>query len=439
MHCTCVDLCDPAEKMEDPLHDRKKRKNFIAQRMHREDRKKDGSELANMFRQGAAYERREQDDREIKRQRELGEYIELSLREKEAQKKLEANYAESDSDSVEEDNQKKERKKRIKKRTSEVKTLRRKRAWTPNCMDTRKNTTEEEQHEDPTENFVYPMEREEHQHQKKKYKKDDPQEEQEEQEKQPIVFQSAKEEQDAESYLRQPLQKLFYVEPNETADKRDDEEEFVNNAFENVIHSLQYTDKDMSMVMNTLKVQGRVVHMGSRRNLWETVIASMDIHPRSEEDAFLRTKRAGERDCCYGDACEGRKVDGGEILVEHLSENDLSVFHKTHKLPAVVGICLMCKRYIVAYMYINTRAECGSIPGDSMLCNFYNLIGKGEYALEQCIMSGTMEYQGLPAPVVLHCRRYYKKRVVEGDATYFLQQGYIRPDDVVSEKQNQIF
>ncbi len=124
--------------------------------------------------------------------------------------------------------------------------------------------------------------------------------------------------------------------------------------------------------------------------------------------------------------------------MEHLDEKALREFHATNTLPDVVHPCLMCKRYVASFMYINARAECGSIPGDSLICNFYNLIGVGEYALEQCIMSGTTEYQGLPAPVVLHCRRYYRKEI-QGNVTYYIQEGYLRPEEVTRQKEEQIF
>ncbi len=430
--------------MEDPLHDADQKRRFHKRRRPSNDQNDGGVELAAMFREGKRYKRRELTKQEQREHRERDEYIARSRREKEVQRKLERGHIESGSDSVEEENQKKERKSTAKKRITEVKTLRRKKEWTQNCMERRPGKDEDEnknkkriKEEEEEEDLEHPIHQE---------KKDDVSSRVALpgiSEKTLPHFNNSKEEQDAEKNLPLPLQKLFYVEQQEEApnvlDHRDDGLSPNNRLLENALHSLEYTDTDMSMVMDVMIQQGKTMDVGSRRDLWEKVIASMDVITRREDDHFLRTKKEGERDCCNGDACQGRKIYGeGNILVEHLDEKSLRDLHETGTLPEVGHLCLMCKRYVVAYMYINARAECGSIPGDSLICAFYNLIGAGEYALEQCIMSGTTEYQGLPAPVVLHCRRYYRKEVRE-DAIYYVQQGYMRPEETTREKEEQVF
>jgi hypothetical protein len=71
-----------------------------------------------------------------------------------------------------------------------------------------------------------------------------------------------------------------------------------------------------------------------------------------------------------------------------------------------------------------------------MLCSFTNMIGPGEYSPSSCIMAGSSpQYRGLPGCFVVHSRRMYSHKVVNGINWYI--QHYPKPEEVPQENAYQ--
>jgi hypothetical protein len=165
------------------------------------------------------------------------------------------------------------------------------------------------------------------------------------------------------------------------------------------------------------------------------MIASMELCTRATEEAYLRTPVEGERRCVADEQCEGMKIDHAKpcILVEMLTKKEREEFERTGKLPMTRRMCVMCRRYIVGFYYVNIRAECDTMKTNVLLSQYYNLADKcGEYSLDDCIMSSSMDYQGLPGPVPLQVRGKYKQEIQNG-VTYFRQVGYKKPEQIMAE------
>lgn len=232
-----------------------------------------------------------------------------------------------------------------------------------------------------------------------------------------------------------PLQRTYYLEKKDRKKSRVEPED--EKEFEAGLHSIDYSVKDMSAVIDMLAQGVRSWIPTTRPEFLAQMIASMDLRTRKEDDAFLRTPVEGERKCISDENCEGTKIQNARpvILMEKLTSKELREKEASggKKVPASRRLCVMCQRYIVAYFYINCRAECATLRTNVKLSSYFNLVDKvGEYLLEDCVMSSSTEYQGLPAPVVLHTRNKYKQ-VVQDGVTYYQQIGYPRPEEAVTE------
>lgn len=227
-----------------------------------------------------------------------------------------------------------------------------------------------------------------------------------------------------------PLQRTYYLKRKHRAVDQDDKEEF-----ESEVHNVQFTPQDLSTVVDMMRQGVRSWIPRTRPEFLEAMISSMEMCTREVEEAFLRTPVEGERRCIADEGCEGMKIEHAKpcILVEKLTRLEREEQAKTGKLPSMRKLCVMCQRYVVGYYYINTKAECDTIRTKAVLSQYYNLADKcGEYLLEDCIMSSSRDYQGLPGPVVFQVRNKYKQEVQNG-VTYFLQVGYKKPEQLVTE------
>jgi hypothetical protein len=251
-----------------------------------------------------------------------------------------------------------------------------------------------------------------------------------------------------------PLQRLFYEKKkNRPSSKRqktshqttlDDDQEY--NEFEKCLHGIDYSDQDMSMVIDMLKKSVKSWHPSNKTEWMESLIKHLDVVSRETDDSMLRTPRSYERRCLNDGNCEGTKIPGCKpvILVENLSIVEKEKFmrggYNQNDLPSTRRLCLLCARYVVMYYYINIRAECSTIRTKATLTKFGNIVDKkGEYDIRQCIMTGSTDYPGVPLPVVAHCRFHYKQKYdVANNVTYFEQIGYKKPEDHVIESAKEL-
>lgn len=147
----------------------------------------------------------------------------------------------------------------------------------------------------------------------------------------------------------------------------------------------------------------------------------VDFVPRAEEQSYLREPAPGERACIRDEECEGRQVWGPPepfTLVEHLTAEQ-----RAHP-PARRQFCIMCKRHAATMMYIQARCEGTDMSAlFNTHANWVNV--HGEYALGQSLIATGADTYGVLAPVVAHCRAWYKYYPdPKSGLRYFMQVGY---------------
>jgi len=130
--------------------------------------------------------------------------------------------------------------------------------------------------------------------------------------------------------------------------------------------------------------------------------------------------------------CEGRKIPGTVPVVNlaRFTEKDLRDLPPGQTWPTNISrACVMCRRYSVAYYFLQNRSARTHMPPNVAITDFCNLPDdRGQYALEQCLMNGSSDpNQLLPVPVALHSRRWYRQ-VQDPDGYHsWKQDGYYMP------------
>jgi hypothetical protein len=229
----------------------------------------------------------------------------------------------------------------------------------------------------------------------------------------------------------------------------------------------------------------------NRKDLLQRFKKDIPYRTRDAEQACLREYIPGkERPCTNGNDCEGMFIGPRPVILpemlnieaminkaimtpkewkeysEHMNREAKKVREfksgiagskaatvkeeKTNKsiddnnnnngeLPEMRFPCVMCGRVWVMYNWITARSEVSGIKGNWWMQWYYNLQGiRGEYAMEQCIMSSKDDYQGLPLPVVIHVRHWYEQTLDKDGRVVFLQSGYIKPKGTTVEKREEL-
>lgn len=158
-----------------------------------------------------------------------------------------------------------------------------------------------------------------------------------------------------------------------------------------------------------------------------------EVVERAYEESFLREPINNERACALAGVCEGYKIiDGnmsnkGFVLREFLLPSQMQEYEASGSWPRERSLCLMCKRAEIAKAYYNIKADGMCVKSDITLQDYQNLVGiKGEYRLQDCILSCSHSYQGLLFPIVQHCRTAYKFKTL-GGVNYYVQWNYPTP------------
>jgi hypothetical protein len=164
----------------------------------------------------------------------------------------------------------------------------------------------------------------------------------------------------------------------------------------------------------------------------EKYLEVMDPWRRENEEKFLLRVPVGqERRCLNDDECEGTMIPGAAhkvILREAYSYKDLDTFMRTQAWPSKRRPCRMCARKAIGSDYFNFRGNRESVKAEGMIHDHYNFINtEGEYAAQDVIMSSSVTHHGMFAPVVIHCRLYYRQHVDSSGVVYYDQFGYARP------------
>lgn len=150
----------------------------------------------------------------------------------------------------------------------------------------------------------------------------------------------------------------------------------------------------------------------------------LDFVSRHEVQAHLRAPLQGERPCIRDDECEARNIHGPPepiTLVEHLTPSQ-----KLSK-PKDRQMCIMCKRYAMTYMYVQSRSE--GTDMSNLFNTHANYVGRhGEYVIEQCLLASSEDTYGVVAPCVAHCRPLYRWAIdPQSGVGYFFEHGYLYP------------
>lgn len=402
--------------------------------------------LESLLQKKTAYEQPAESKRLDK---EADQFVEQHKREKLEQEKIAARRHQSDSDSDVEARKKNQKKKQVKKRQSEVRNMRRKTGR--ESINTESVTFETAPMDEdfftkkPDNESKEPSEAE---HKRKRKTKNTIIDHPTLTDRELQRF-TEKELQSIDSKVNadnQENQKTYYLSKKQrthlpygsmyigTETIAEDEPDELQNG----LHSLgfDYTVQDMDMILNKLKAGIKTWVPETTEVLLQKLANCVELVTRAEEDANLRIprKELGERNCGRDEECEGMKIVGAKpvILMERLTKSQkMTMMNGNGKLPVTRGLCVMCMRFITMYYYINIRAECISVRKNTILSNFGNITDKaGEYLLEQCIMDST-DNQGLPVPVVMHCKYYYKQ-VISGNMIYYQQVGYPKPEEYAS-------
>jgi hypothetical protein len=277
--------------------------------------------------------------------------------------------------------------------------------------------------------------------------------------------------------------------------------EITMNNFAGKLQHIGKNFNDMSYIQTFIRsYQPRQNIPISRKDLLQSLKRDIPYRTRDAEQACLREYIPGkERPCTNGNDCEGMFIGPRPVILpemltteiminkalmtpkewkeysEHMNreakkvrefksnthgktaqydfDNNNNKFNpvSTHnenkdnsssgntELPEMRFPCVMCGRVWVMYNWMTARSEVSNIKGSWRMQWYYNLQGiRGEYSMEQCIMSSKDDYQGLPLPVVIHVRHWYEQTVDKDGRVVFLQSGYIKPKGTTVEKREEL-
>ena len=151
----------------------------------------------------------------------------------------------------------------------------------------------------------------------------------------------------------------------------------------------------------------------------------------------MREPVGDERECIHGPECEGNFIPNSEqpfTLREFLYPSEYENYKKTGHYPSQQNRCIFCIRCELARALIYIRANGVSCKQDSILQKHRNLVNiKGEYRLEDCILTKKDCWEGIIDPVVLHTRNSYRWKLINGTKTYE-QWRIMKPIHFLTEK-----
>lgn len=150
---------------------------------------------------------------------------------------------------------------------------------------------------------------------------------------------------------------------------------------------------------------------------------------RMTHDEALRTPTPEERECAQGMECEGRRVPGCApvTLREFLPPEAVVAFARTGQLPRERFLCVMCERAYANYAYFATLPSCKTLPMNALLSPTHCFVGENEYDLRDTIFSSSQTFNGLVAPVPVHCVLYYVQERHNGLVYYRQSPLYRKP------------
>lgn len=224
--------------------------------------------------------------------------------------------------------------------------------------------------------------------------------------------------------------------PLESANKKEAEEQFLNN--KNTDRLLQDSKNCYDYIfLRQLLKKSPLDSVYTNRKFAEANEKRpvVEVSHRSYEEEFLREPKQNERPCVKGDNCEGLCIsttDKGFVLREYLLPSQYKKFLQTNTLPDSPQLCLLCRRAAVTRLYVNYRADGDTFASGTLISDIRNYVAvTGEYCLEQCLLPTGHQYVGLYDPVVHHVRKHLVAKRISG-IRYYKQVGYRYPDAGVS-------
>ena len=234
-----------------------------------------------------------------------------------------------------------------------------------------------------------------------------------------------------------PIQRYFYMQRetrNEMRKKYGSNQLASDTAsFEEHISKFNASEKDMSAILDKVKRDRKMSSSKNPEKFRVNLMKVVNEVSREVDDLFLVTPIPGtqERPCIKGEECEGRKIPGAVpvTLKERLSEQVIA----SGKLPESVGMCLMCLREAELFMFVNTRAETGTIPHKNVLISGTASITdkEREYPRTYTVSSSSLNFQGISCPLVIHVRTNYRQYYDDKMGCYgYKQDGIPYPEDL---------
>jgi hypothetical protein len=139
-------------------------------------------------------------------------------------------------------------------------------------------------------------------------------------------------------------------------------------------------------------------------------LRSIPLVTRAEEDAQLRTPRAGERLCVNNKTCLGNEKFG-HILKEFHAQPENLMADRTGRRDTKALMCLLCIRDFCARQYAQLAHSKQEVPATYTFQTHGVLVNKeGEYVIED-VLRPTAE---MPYPMVLNKPNAYDPIPFEG-------------------------
>lgn len=207
------------------------------------------------------------------------------------------------------------------------------------------------------------------------------------------------------------------------------------HSFEQAINRNRiYSMGDMSYLVEKLKKYSTSYAPVTQEEVEENSTFDTFISTRQNDQLNLHSKLPGQFECMNEDQCVNMRISK-KPLCEHITPEDIMARAKTdakiRKKP-----CIRCIRHMYAYVLLNLRAECRTLPKNINVMSYGNIVdAEDQYIMEQCIMTGSKKRtQGVLFPIPLDVDNYY---TVEdhGGVVYLSQTGYYTPEQITKKSR----
>ena len=200
-----------------------------------------------------------------------------------------------------------------------------------------------------------------------------------------------------------------------------------------VVRTVEFGPHDMSMIYDAVRQHHQDFLPHNQDDLQGERLSKVEVSPRrEEEERYLMEpmKRSPGRPCIAGVNCVAMRIPGVDIptpCIEHHGIKERTEAMEKN-LPLPRAHCILCKRYIIMWMYIQDACEGGSQGAQGQIFHSHgNMVEPvpQEYILRQCIVNGTQETHGVLLPCAMFCLAWITpERGSDGVLRFKQDQGY---------------